>query len=872
VEEEPDVLLEDLLQSALDTTKQDPEAAAGKFGRGGQELTGDDDTSDLPDVFQFPGEKARTPPERWRFPSTDETLHSDKRISDEEQTIPPANVFSHLDVPKDFQPILEAIETDSKSKVKLAKAAGGKSAGKLEGHKAIATVIKHKDRNGQGVAQTVLIPNNPEAHKAFGIKNVPRQFFDQMEKLIESGARPLSAKPKIERTHSLDDSEPFITTLLPHSDTDDENEGETAVVTPPVRPKQVKNNAADQFTSSGEATTLPGELLAHLVEQPRGAKAAAILTNSPEQEEEFGVSSASLVVGNDIVSEIYNQATSLPVTTSGSRVFFNPQVVDTSSQLASTGPKETSSQHNGVAGLGVKGAGIQFRGDNNIAPPPSLTQYNNNNQQQQQDVQLARQLQDVGVEISNIQDFARVEDLVGSTESTGEQLQQTETVSQSAGLSATFPQTQGESLDQSYDNLQTFSQDQSALTDQSGQSTYTTDQNSNGISANSFSTTGQNVYSSGQSGFTAGLNSNSFGQNGATRDQHSFGADFSDTQNSFPADQNSYNSGQSSFSNDQNSFGQSTLSTGQNSYNLGQSAQYQTTGISTYFTSQNNAVQSNHFSSDQNTGSHSSVLNTSPNFGENSGQDHVTNNQNDVYNVAQDAYSSSSSSGSENPSLTVAASSSASPAAKGRPASLWQQSAVVRKPEAVRAQEFARPDNPAPLQAQANAVEAIYKGLSTFQRQQPYSGGSSSGGGVDNSYLFTNPPMTFQTASGRFVPPSTLVFGFKPMTPTPATSLPSAEVRRPLANEHNNKEQGFNPPPKVNYGLFKPSSSSAAVYNQVSDDGNGKSSATAVKTSTAALSRPKASSSYSIIDQISDFLEPFTKPWTTLFASSTTSR
>jgi hypothetical protein len=36
------------------------------------------------------------------------------------------------------------------------------------------------------------------------------------------------------------------------------------------------------------------------------------------------------------------------------------------------------------------------------------------------------------------------------------------------------------------------------------------------------------------------------------------------------------------------------------------------------------------------------------------------------------------------------------------------------------------------------------------------------------------------------------------------------------------------------------------------------------------VSRAKSSSSsHSIIDQISDFLEPFTKPWASLFTSTT---
>ena len=124
--------------------------------------------------------------------------------------------------------------------------------------------------------------------------------------------------------------------------------------------------------------------------------------------------------------------------------------------------------------------------------------------------------------------------------------------------------------------------------------------------------------------------------------------------------------------------------------------------------------------------------------------------------------------------------------------------------------------------------------------------------------------MTFQTASGRFLPPSTLLFGFKPMTPTPASSL--ADARRPAGDT----DGSFSPPPKLNYG-FKPAGiASAAVYNQVLDEATrkGKSSAATTKAASA-VSRPKSSANnYSIIDQISDFLEPFTKPWASLFQST----
>ncbi len=51
----------------------------------------------------------------------------------------------------------------------------------MEGHKPIARVIKHKNPEN-GVTRTVVIQNVPEAHQAFGIRNVPDGFFNQMKK------------------------------------------------------------------------------------------------------------------------------------------------------------------------------------------------------------------------------------------------------------------------------------------------------------------------------------------------------------------------------------------------------------------------------------------------------------------------------------------------------------------------------------------------------------------------------------------------------------------------------------------------------------------------------------------------------------------
>merc|ERR1711892_894613 len=72
-------------------------------------------------------------------------------------------------IPADLQPVLSRIRGQSLAKVKIAKASGTLE---VEGHKAIARVIKHTDANNP-VARTVIIQNSPEAHRAFGVRNAP---------------------------------------------------------------------------------------------------------------------------------------------------------------------------------------------------------------------------------------------------------------------------------------------------------------------------------------------------------------------------------------------------------------------------------------------------------------------------------------------------------------------------------------------------------------------------------------------------------------------------------------------------------------------------------------------------------------------------
>ena len=135
--------------------------------------------------------------------------------------------------------------------------------------------------------------------------------------------------------------------------------------------------------------------------------------------------------------------------------------------------------------------------------------------------------------------------------------------------------------------------------------------------------------------------------------------------------------------------------------------------------------------------------------------------------------------------------------------------------------------------------------------------------------------MTFQTASGNFQPPATLMYGFKPMT----ESLPAAAARTtPIPSKYGGAGNGSNrgkfmPPSKLNYG-FKPTKKKAAKGKSNSGKGSsaGRGYSSRFKKSEgsrkpaaagAQISKtPTASSakggSYSFINKISAFLEPFT--------------
>jgi hypothetical protein len=110
-----------------------------------------------------------------------------------------------------------------------------------------------------------------------------------------------------------------------------------------------------------------------------------------------------------------------------------------------------------------------------------------------------------------------------------------------------------------------------------------------------------------------------------------------------------------------------------------------------------------------------------------------------------------------------------------------------------------------------------------------------------NQHILTNRPMTFQTASGQFQPPSTLLFGFKPLTGG-TTPISRPTPRAPRA--------GFSQPP-VGFG-FQPSQErgrGGAGLDVRLQGGPARKGARATK-----------SRGSSVLERISSFLEPLTEP------------
>ena len=173
---------------------------------------------------------------------------------------------------------------------------------------------------------------------------------------------------------------------------------------------------------------------------------------------------------------------------------------------------------------------------------------------------------------------------------------------------------------------------------------------------------------------------------------------------------------------------------------------------------------------------------------------------------------------------------------------------------------FASPNRPPSSWKQAvNSQQTIYtsQGAGQTNSQPSNIGDILQSENRDNKYIYTNRPMTYQTASGNFVPPSTLLFGFKPMTePTNVAETSYKGSQRNNIQESSSQYKGKGKSRGNKIKSYR-SNPRKVQYKKSSSKSGGS------KKSSGDLS-PSGSS---MIDQISQFLEPFTKPFTKLFSN-----
>ena len=174
---------------------------------------------------------------------------------------------------------------------------------------------------------------------------------------------------------------------------------------------------------------------------------------------------------------------------------------------------------------------------------------------------------------------------------------------------------------------------------------------------------------------------------------------------------------------------------------------------------------------------------------------------------------------------------------------------LIRNPAVTKAQEFARPSNPVVVAAN-NGANSAY--------QLPKNIGEILLKGMRDASINTPRPSIYQMEGGEFVPPATFMYGFKPITKQPTLDF---STQRPTSNGYNQPQGQYQSnnggaPADNNY---KSPQKTAAKYKSYR---GGKTNQRPRK------STGRTKSSPTVIDKISNFLEPFTLPFKAFFKSS----
>ena len=110
----------------------------------------------------------------------------------------------------------------------------------------------------------------------------------------------------------------------------------------------------------------------------------------------------------------------------------------------------------------------------------------------------------------------------------------------------------------------------------------------------------------------------------------------------------------------------------------------------------------------------------------------------------------------------------------------------------------------------------------------------------ENNQIVTDRPTAFTAASRLFKPPSTLLFGFKPMTP-PASFPTTARPR--------NNQGRFNPPKNLGFGFIPATAEPNTYFRSSKSDGH----------SNKHYYSKSESSSDSFLGRINNFFHPISK-------------
>merc|ERR550517_1997501 len=113
-------------------------------------------------------------------------------------------------VPARFRHLLAKLAPDTAGRVQIARAEQ-----QLPAHLTLARVIQHNSPH-TAYARTIVIQNTPQAHRAFGVRNVPSSWTARHKRRIAAGPPPAVVVVRREEEEELEqDEEEAISEELP---------------------------------------------------------------------------------------------------------------------------------------------------------------------------------------------------------------------------------------------------------------------------------------------------------------------------------------------------------------------------------------------------------------------------------------------------------------------------------------------------------------------------------------------------------------------------------------------------------------------------------------------------------------------------------